>query len=177
MKIEELKTRIKIPSDYKLMVKIMSCQKCAEARISAALRSYEWTPPDFIDAPNLFFNVGEIRLFLSSLGICNIVEEVYPYSEGLFGISRAHEITEKHIDHIPVDKIRPSLIGDLVLPNRITGYMELCTLMLDGHHSALQCIKENRPVRIEIVPDWIMHRLFYKSWDEMMSSPLVILER
>lgn len=145
-------------------------------KLSGVLHHYEWNPPDFTDSPTLLFNVAAIRLALQAFPE-NIASEGPPYSDGLMGITIAHDITYEHIRHIPLDKIQPSLIGYMALPTKVTGEIKEYTIMLDGHHSAARCMAENLPVRLEIVPAWLMHAMANRSMDEMMSVPLLVLEK
>jgi hypothetical protein len=140
------------------------------------LHNYEWTPPSYTDSPTLFFNVTEVRLALQILNIIYIETEEYPYDEGLIGLTLSHELTLDHVNHIPEDRIQPSLVGNIYLPRKETGEPELYSIMLDGHHSALRCINEKRVVRYQLVPPIVMQAMAYKSFEDMVNSPVVVLE-
>lgn len=160
----------------------MDCVRCnyyenEKGSGKVVMHHYEWTPPDFSVERSMFFNVEEIRFKIRTASCSEIITEQPPYFEDLISLIKAHEMVPEHEYHILREFIKPSLVGNVSFTNRITGAKELSTLMLDGHHSALRCMKEGWPVQMEIVPVEIMNFCKYNSHEEMMNSPVVVLRK
>jgi hypothetical protein len=134
------------------------------------LHHYEYTPSDAYDSPVLFFNVAEARLYAQP-----VEYEDFPYSEGFIQLATAHEFIPEHMHHIPEDKIRPSLVGHIEMKKK-SGGTELCTLMLDGHHSAAIRMMRSQTVELQFVPTAIMNTLAKHSIEELMNQSLIVLE-
>lgn len=150
------------------------CERCEITKEHGILHHYEWGNKD--NTYHLFFNVAEIRLAMMPLEIDDVREEPYPYQAGFEKLVNSHEITHDHIAHIPPDRIRPSLIGNMSLINPISGESELHTIMLDGHHSALRMMGEKGTVLLEIIPTELMESLTYKTFEELRAADPLVLE-
>lgn len=150
-----------------------NCHRCDIATTSdPVLHSYEWHHDEL--NLTLWWNVTEVRPLLGDNPEKHI--EQFPYQQGFIELVQAHEIFTEHIAHIPPDKIRPSLIGDLWLPNKVTGERERYTLMLDGHHSAMSRIMQSQSVELDRIPDELMLLTSAMSHEELMNRNLLVLE-
>lgn len=150
-----------------------NCQRCDIATTTEpVLHSYEWHQDEL--NITLWWNVTEVRLLLGNKAERHIYQ--FPYQEGFVDLVHAHEVFSNHIAHIPADKICASLVGDLWLPNKLTGAPERYTLMLDGHHSALSRIQQRLPVELEIIPDGLMFATAAMSQEELMDREALVLE-
>lgn len=150
-----------------------NCHRCDIATTTEpVLHSYEWHHDEL--NLTLWWNITEVRLLLGNKAEKHI--EHFPYQEGFIELVQAHEISPEHIAHIPADKIRPSLIGDLWLPNKDTGECERYTVMLDGHHSAMSRIMQNQTVELDRIPDALMLVTAAMSQEDLMNRDLIVLE-
>lgn len=120
----------------------------------------------------MYFNVTEVRMRLSS---AEIVIEKPPYSEGFLINMSLHEYVPGHVDHIPDDKIRPTLCGNVSV-KQTGGIWQIATLILDGHHSAQKLILQRKPVVLQIVPSEVMDKLLRHSVEELMNQELIVME-
>lgn len=131
---------------------------CPRCQIAVAgepvLHSYEWEPPDWAGLPTIFWNVAEIRVMMRLMKASELAVEEYPYSTNFIEFVTAHEMIWGHVQHIPDQQLRPSLVGHLMLPK--DGELVKCSIMLDGHHSAMSRIMLRKPVELEVVPTEIL---------------------
>lgn len=148
------------------------CPRCQVALCGEpVLHSYEWTPPPEFLAPTVFWNVAEVRLRMRDYPRELAVEE-YPYSKDFVAFASAHDMVWGHVPHIPPDRVRPSLVGHLSLPAPGGGgKRELCSVMLDGHHSALSRIMVRQPVELEVVPEAVLLDCARFSREQLISNP------
>lgn len=153
------------------------CPRCLVAKANEfVLHSYEWNPPAWSGITStIFWNVAEIRLRLLSSPGEKVVER-FPYHPGFVELTCAHDLVIDHTPHIPDDKIRPSLAGNLILKDLNTGRFEPCTIMLDGHHSAFARICHMREVEIELVPTEVLMDLARRSRRDLLGPEMAVLE-
>ena len=156
------------------------CPRCQIAVCGTpVLHSYEWTPPPEFMSETVFWNVAEIRLRMKGHPREVALEE-YPYSPGFVELTSAHDVVWGHVPHIPPDRVRPSLVGNLSLPDpRSPGERALCSVMLDGHHSALSRIMLRQTVELEIVPEAVLLACARFSREQLVhnpSAPILVFE-
>lgn len=137
------------------------------------LHYYDFTPlPDQFEGGQMFFNVTEVRMHLNSA----VIEiERPPYTEGFLNTISLHEYVPGHVEHIPDDKIRPTLCASISV-KKTGGLWQIMTLVLDGHHSAMKLIGQRKPVVLHVVPHEVMDKLVRHSLDELMNQEVVVLQ-